>query len=212
VPVGMGPAPDSSDLYAAIDDLLGQLPPAPRPPRKAGQVLAIVGDSTPALRAAEAVRDLLRLPEGSVHVAGVALAGDSGVGGAALPRINGRRDARRMRRVLRDADTPSIVVVGTDACEAESGDPWASELLEALRATTVWAMVDARSKTADARAALEHLGPVDAVAVYAAQRSSTPASVWELGLPIALLDGRPANAVAWSGVLFGLLRRSAAAG
>jgi hypothetical protein len=82
-------------------------------------------------------------------------------------------------------------------------------MIAALYPTAVWAVVDARWKTEDSRAQLDRLGRVDALAVHSAQLSASPASVWDLDLPLGLLDGRAASTFAWTGLLFPLLRGAA---
>ena len=129
--------------------------------------------------------------------------------GLDYPVITGQAEALRLRTELRRADLPSIVVIATDATVAGPDDPWAAEMLAALCPTAVWAVVDARWKTEDSRAQLDRLGQVDALVVHSAQLSASPASVWDLDLPLGLLDGRAASTFAWTGLLFPLLRGGA---
>lgn len=200
VPVLVNPSGDADSIYQAVGDILGELPPAPTPPRGAGEILVLVGELAPALRAARSVVSSLRVEADAIRVAGAPpeLGGYLSFGGC--------RGAARLGAELRGADGPSVVVIATDAGECDPNDPWPREMLQALRATAVWAVIDATRKTEDARAQLGRLGTVDALAVHSAQLSASPATVWDLDLPIALLDSRPASAAAWSGLLFGLLQ------
>jgi hypothetical protein len=206
VPVSVNPRADTHSLYEALENILEELPAPAAPPRGAGEVLAIVGESGAALQAAHTCAAMLRIPRTQIRIAGL-----PEQAGAELdnPRISGQAEALRLRTELSRADLPSIVVVATDSTEAGADDPWAAEMLAALRPTAVWAVVDARWKTEDSRAELDRLGRVDALVVHSAQLSASPASVWDLDLPLGLLDGRAASTFAWTGLLFRLLRGAA---
>jgi hypothetical protein len=206
VPVSVNPRADTHSLYEALENILEELPPPAVPPRAAGQVLAVVGESGAALQAAHTCAAMLRIPQNSIGVAGLP---EHSSLGQNYPVISGRQEALRLRTELSRADLPSIVVVATDLTEAGSDDPWAAEMLAALRPTAVWAVVDARWKTEDSQAQLDRLGRVDALVVHSAQLSASPASVWDLDLPLGLLDGRAASTFAWTGLLFPLLRGGA---
>jgi hypothetical protein len=172
-------------------------------------VLAVVGESGSALQAAHICAAMLRVPQNSIGVAGLPEHSIAGSDYRDHPAISGRQEALRLRTELSQTDLPSIVVIVTDTTEAGSDDPWAAEILAALRPTAVWAVVDARWKTEDSRAQLDRLGRVDALVVHSAQLSASPASVWDLDLPLGLLDGRAASTFAWAGLLFPLLRSGA---
>jgi|GEM_PF-1658435 len=203
VPVSVNPRSDTHTLYEALESILDELPAPAVPPRAAGEVLAVVGESGPALQAARTCAAMLRIPPTGIGVAGLADPGSD------YPVITGRAEALRLRTELRRADLPSIVVIATDLTVAGPDDPWAAEMLAALCPTAVWAVVDARWKTEDSRAQLDRLGQVDALVVHSAQLSASPASVWDLDLPLGLLDGRAASTFAWTGLLFPLLRSGA---
>ncbi len=206
VPVSVNPRADTHSLYEALENILDELPAPAVPPRGAGQVLAVVGESGAALQAAHTCAAMLRIPRNSIGVAG--LPEQSGPD-FDYPRISGQQEALRLSSELSRAELPSIVVIATDETQAGADDPWAREMLAALRPTAVWAVVDARWKTEDSRAQLDRLGQVDALVVHSAQLSASPASVWDLDLPLGLLDGRAASTFAWTGLLFGLLRGDA---
>lgn len=206
VPVSVNPRADTHSLYEALENILEELPVAAEPPRGAGEVLAVVGESGPALQAAHTCAAMLRIPRNSIGVAGLPEGASAELD---YPWISGQQEALRLRTELNRTDLPSIVVIATDATEAGSDDPWAPEMLAALRPTAVWAVVDARWKTEDSRAQLDRLGQVDALVVHSAQLSASPASVWDLDLPLGLLDGRAASTFAWTGLLFPLLRGAA---
>ncbi|MGI8664635.1 MAG: hypothetical protein ACR2N4_01140 [Jatrophihabitans sp.] len=206
VPVSVNPRGEAHSLHQALEEILQELPAAPSPPRQAGDVLAIVGESTAAVRAARTCADQLRIPLDRIGIAGLPRESAAGLGHC---YISGVGEAAWLRAELGVADTPSVVVIATDATTSDPGDPWARELLGALRPTAAWAVVDARWKTEDARVYLERIGGADALVVHAAELSTSPASVWDLDLPLALLDGRAATTFAWAGLLFRLLATEA---
>lgn len=206
VPVSVNPRADTHSLYEALENILEDLPTPAVPPRGAGEVLAVVGESGPALQAAHTCAEMLRIPRNNIGVAGLPEHVSAELD---YPWISGQQEALRLRTELHRTDLPSIVVIATDATAAGADDPWAAEMLAALRPTAVWAVVDARWKTEDSQAQLDRLGQVDALVVHSAQLSASPASVWDLDLPLGLLDGRAASTFAWTGLLFPLLRGGA---
>ncbi len=202
VPVSVNPRGEAHSLYQALEEILEELPAPVSPPRRAGEVLAIVGDSAHAIQAARHCAGMLRIPETGIGVAGLAAESAAALD---LCHISGIAEAQRLRADLRLADTPSVVVIATDSATAEPEDPWAAELLAALCPTAAWAVVDARWKTEDSVAFLAGLPGIDALVVQGAQLSTSPASVWDLDLPLALLDGRTPTTFAWTGLLLRLL-------
>lgn len=201
VPVLLDPRAASANIYQSVSDIIDELPTPPAPPRRAGDVLVLVGDLTPSLQAAHAVATSLRLSPDTIRVAGQPAFLRGG-----YPEISGPGEAARVGAELHASANPSIVVVATDGGNGEPTDLWPQEMLHALHPTAVWAVVDATRKTDDARAQLAGLDTVDALAVHSAQLSTSPATVWDLDLPIALVDGRTANTAVWSGLMLGLLR------
>jgi hypothetical protein len=208
VPVGLGPGHGAHSIPQALEEILDELPAPVKPPRQPGEILAMVGELTPALRAARATAAMLRLATSDIAIAGLdnhPITEQLRTEGSAVRVIGNAGAATRLAAELAAGDTVSIVVVATDTIEADPDDQWANEILAALRPTAIWAVLDATRKTEDARAQLGQLGGVDALAVHSAQASGTPASVWDLDLPIALLDGRPATSSVWAALLLGKL-------
>ena len=89
-----------------------------------------------------------------------------------------------------------MFVIATDNPEADHG-----EIVRALAPDAFWAHVDATRKPADTAMALARLGTPTALVITGAQRTASPATVWELGVPAALLDHRPATPSAWAVLL-----------
>ena len=92
------------------------------------------------------------------------------------------------------APQPCVVVVDYPI----GADPrWSAEVLDALGATAVWAMIDATRKIADLNRWSRGVRHIDALVVHNAAASEDAGSVKALGLPVALLDGRVATEAAW---------------
>ncbi len=189
-----------SAAVRSIEQMVEQLPVAPPLPRTAGAVVALVGAPEQLSAAAELIAAELHLASESIWLTGPV---------TTRPRvIAGPTDAVTQAARLRTATTPSLVTI--ELTPGLPGQPfgWASQLLAALAPTAVWAVVDAGRKVEDLRAELAPLGLIDALVVVGAARTATPATVWDLEIPIAIVDGRPATPGTWAGLLFDTLRRA----
>jgi hypothetical protein len=194
VPVTLNPGLDAHSKYQALEEILQELPePAPMP-SAGGQVVAIVGESAAALRAARTAARFMRIPASTIVVAG---AGEP----TELRELAGSTAAAQLRVESLSAALPTIVVLATDGAEVGVEDPWVGEMLAALRPDATWAVVDARWKIEDCHAIVDNLPSVSALVVHSAELSSSPASVWDLDLPLALLDGRRPSTFIWLGML-----------
>jgi hypothetical protein len=105
------------------------------------------------------------------------------------------------------ADVAHIVVVDAPL-DGESAE-WAKDIADSIGATQVWAVVDATRKTADLADHLDRLGPVDALVVERADVTRDPASVLDLRVPVALLEGRAATPRAWADLISGRMDAAA---
>lgn len=185
-----------TDIFGEMLAALRSMPPPPRPPQGAGDVLVIAGEVAYALPIARTVAQSLHLDPGRILLAAPSTAG---TGLHASRRISGPAEAERRGRQMHRAEVPHVVVV--DAPVTAGDDGWVRSITEALGATAIWAAVDATRKLADTARHLETMGRVDALAVYAASVCSDPAGVLALDVPVALLDGRPATPAAWAALL-----------
>jgi hypothetical protein len=188
--------------YAAVEQLARALAPAPALPIRPGQILVLAG---PARDVMAAVDSVLAGNPGvfeSIWTFGCpAGLGTRRVAGSARAFASAEQAADVARDARADADGPTLVAVATDAALADD----ASDVLAALGADAVWAAVDATRKPADTRRALRALPAPDAIVVANAELSASPATVWELDLPIALVDGRPSSGPSWAVLLLGKL-------
>jgi hypothetical protein len=95
-----------------------------------------------------------------------------------------------------------VLVVGVT--DDPTGRVLASGLVAAAQPDRVWAVVDARTKGADAARWLEQVGSArraDALAVMGLLDTGDPGTVLGLGLPVAWADGIPASRALWASVL-----------
>ncbi|HWH01548.1 MAG TPA: hypothetical protein VNV66_20045, partial [Pilimelia sp.] len=196
MPADLAAAATADDPYQATLQALAHVPAPPAPPAEPGDVLVIAGELAEALPLARQLATDLHLDPTKLLLVAPSAAQ---TGLHASRRISGPADARRRSRTLHRADVPHLVVI--DAPVRGGREGWVADLADALGATAVWAVVDASRKTADTARHLATLGPVDAVAVYGVESTGDPASVLALDTPVALLDGRPATARAWAGLL-----------
>lgn len=211
VPVEVNPSPQTETVFEAVESIVRELPAARELPRGAGEVIAVVGDLASAATVVRAITERLRLTDTAVwyagaegHPASLVFGTDKAV---ARRSVNAVAQIPALRGTIAKLPSVGIVLIATDGPSTDPDDPWAASLLAALQPTMTIAVVDATRKTEDSQRWLDSLGPVDALAVHSARRTSSPASVWELGAPVCLLDGRPAIDAEWFSLLMPLMSR-----
>ncbi|MCL6538687.1 MAG: hypothetical protein K6T28_08920 [Acidothermus sp.] len=190
------PSDASGDLLAALVTALRSLPPVPKPPTNAGDIFAVVGDGESAWEAA------------------TELVGTSDLDERAMYYVTARRapsrvpPARRLSAVEQIAvrrerwvkySTPTVVVV--DAPMAPAAAEFGRSVLQALGSTATWLVVPATRKTGDVAMWVKRLGSIDALVVTDVEASADPASVLQLGIPVARLDGEIATTRVWGGMI-----------
>lgn len=198
LPAGLVPRGETSrrDLRRALAEQLRALPTAPAVPRDPGAVIVVVGEATGALAMARTVADELKLEPDSVLLA------SANHTSACLPswlHLSEPDLVARRRRTWWRRPRPTVVAV-----EAPLGveiDAWVPAVLDALEPNMVLALVDARRKPEDIEAWSRTIGGVDAIALENVRATMSPASVLRLPIPVARLDGRPATADRWAGLL-----------
>jgi flagellar biosynthesis GTPase FlhF len=182
------------DTYAAVVEAFDTVPIAEPAPDGPGETLVIIGESTHAVEVCRHVAATLRLEADDIFFAG---RNAVAAGVAGKRRITSAYEARSWAKRLRKADSASLVAI--EAALDESS--WAASIVEAVRPTAVWVVVDASRKTSDVAHHLHGLRRVDAIALRSTLSSGDPASPLSLRLPVALLDGRPATPYAWAAML-----------
>ncbi|MFC7479741.1 hypothetical protein ACFQX7_06505 [Luedemannella flava] len=182
------------DPWQAVVSALSDLPTPPAAPTEAGDVLVIVGERDHALAVARTLAPTMHLDPSRIMVVGPSVAG---TGLHASRRLSGPSEVRRRARQLHRADVPHLVVLDTTFGD----DAWAREVLRAIGASAVWAVVDAGRKTSAIARALRGLGRVDGLAVYGVPGCDDPATVLGLDVPMAMVMGEPATPQAWAALL-----------
>jgi hypothetical protein len=191
LPMRIDPANPAPGLLEALADL----PVAAPAPALGGSVLAVVGDRLLALWLARQLAGELRLDP---HEVMLAAGTHDGLVAEHLHLADPATTSERRRGWTR-RHGPTVVVV-----EARPGSlevPWARHMLAALEPTAVWGVVEASRKTEDVVAWSEDLGKVDALLVEAIGSTTSPAAILGPGIPVARLDGRPADPAAWAALL-----------
>ncbi len=166
--------------------------PAPRPPRRPGDVLVILGDAASAWETASTLATSLRIPRSRVRLVSY----DAGVVGVdALDVARDVPSARLVGAQLGMERTPGIVVVDTPLSLVADpvGCDWTADVVEAIAPAAVWAVVDATRRSEDLVRWLSVLPQLEALAVHSVGLTSDPEAVHRLGVPVAMIDGRPAG-------------------
>jgi hypothetical protein len=172
-------SPVSAPVRAANSDFSDVLVALP------GRIVMVAGELPAALDVAGWVCRRMRVSASSMLVAGADVSGDH-------RRVNGPEHAATLAAELKAGDAPVVVVVDAPVGELDGG-LWAAAMADALGADAVIAVVDATRKTADLRRHLNDLGTVRALAVHAESVAVDPNTVLDLGVPVMLVDGRPAE-------------------
>lgn len=206
VPVHIAARAVGPDPWTAVARAVAGLPYPPALPSRPGEVLVIVGETESALLVAGQIAAL----SAGIDPAATLVAGSiAGTGLRRSHRISGPDEAIRRSVELRSSAAPRIVVVeatagspiGRPAALTPSADVSPHATIAALAPTQIWACVDATRKNADTARFLDALERIDALAVHGADETVEPGSVLHFGLPVVMLDGRPATARRWTTLL-----------
>jgi hypothetical protein len=196
VPGALLPANHSGDLLSALVEALRALPPLPQPPACAGDIFAVVGEGEAAWDAALQLAISMGLDERAVMLF---TRGNPPVRVAPTRRVASLDQLVARVERWRKRPTPTIVVI--DAPMNPKAADANCEALEVLDATAVWLVVPATRKTRDVADWANRLRRADALVVTDVDASNDPASVLQLGIPVAWLDGRPATPGTWAGLI-----------
>lgn len=196
LPRTMLPARERGDLLSLLVAGLRSLPPVPRLPMTGGNVVAIVGEGEGAWDAALQVAHSMGLDEKALAYL---TAGGAPARIAPSRRVTDLDQLQVRLERWRKRTTPTIVVV--DAPMSVKAAAWSRKAIAALDASAVWLVVPATRKTEDVARWADRIGNTDGLVVTDVDASSDPASVLQLNIPVAWLDGRPATPGAWAGLL-----------
>ncbi len=196
LPAALLPTHDDGDVLGALVNALRRLPVAPQLPTDAGDVIAVVGEGEGAWDAAVQVVNTLGIEERALVYL---------TGGAAPTKIPTARRITSLDQIPSRLDrwrrrtTPTVAVV--DAPMTVKAASWNRKAMTALKPDAVWAVASATRKAADVARWIDRIGRTDGLVITDVDASSDPASVLELGVPVAWLDGRPATPGAWAGLI-----------
>jgi hypothetical protein len=165
----------------------------PLMPRRPGELLVLLGDPVSAYAAARTLAAGARIPSTHVFV----VSDSTPVPGLSKKqRIHDVLEARLAGAQLAMNRAAGIVVI--DAPLSLVADPlgqdWVTDILDVLDATAVWAVVDATRRTEDVARWLAVVPEVSGLVVHDLALTSDPEAVHTLGVPVAIVDGKPATA------------------
>ncbi|MFZ4515037.1 MAG: hypothetical protein ACOYN3_01875 [Acidimicrobiia bacterium] len=183
------------DLTAA----LRWLPVADPLPTSQGSVVAVVGNADTAMALAQQIATELGCDAHDIIVASEQAMSDT----PSWMHLSDLDAATERRRGWRRRTTPTVVAVAAPL----GYDPaaWARPMLDALEPTIAWGVVSADRKPEDVRAWVDRLGGLDTLALTDLDLTVSPASMLRLGIPIARLDGKPADPISWANLLLARL-------
>ncbi|TXR55085.1 hypothetical protein [Quadrisphaera setariae] len=174
----------------------------PRPVTGPAPVIGVLGEPAAALELAR------RLGAGmGLHAADVAVVQRRAAAGAVVLTDALAVNAEALR--AREDGRPLVVALPAPIGASAAHRAAMGEVLAALGADEVWAVVDATRRLPDTAAWLEQLGavtPVDALALVNVDATSAPAAALGLPQPVVVLGDRPASPRAWARVLAKRLR------
>ncbi|MBO3084917.1 hypothetical protein [Cellulomonas fengjieae] len=179
--------------------VLARIPAPPPTPRGPGQVIAVVGAEQDVDAVAWLLAERLRVDRSAVMVAGAP--GARTAARTDLSRATRAAEVAGWRDHAARATHPGVLSLAVGPDPADRAE--AATLLRAARADQAWAVVDARTKTADAATWIAQVGDggIGAVAVRGLFDTAQPGTVLDLGVPVVWVDGVPATTVAWAAAL-----------
>lgn len=190
------PTSADGDLLGALVGALKALPAAPELPKAPGNIVAVVGEGDSAWDSAVELARSIGVDERALVYL---TAGSAPAKVAPARRVTELEQLGTRIDRWRKRSTPTIAVV--DAPMSLKAASWNRQALNALDAEAVWLVVPATRKTDDVAGWASRLGHMDGLVITDIDASSDPASVLQLGVPVAWLDGRPATPGAWAGLL-----------
>ena len=185
----------AGDQLGALLELAASFPVAEALPRSGDAVICLVGDRRGMLEVATYLNEALGLNPDRLMVA-------SRRESEKLPthrRIESIEAAESQRRNWRRKEHPMLVVVDEPVNRVKTA--WSRHVIDALEPSAIWGVVDAQRKPEDIIDWASKLGGVDALAVAGTEETMSPAAVLTTGIPVSLIDGRPASAARWAALL-----------
>ena len=190
-------ATTSTDISTAlIKSLAAHLPPPPALPRTGKAILAVVGHFEHAKHLSTLLANKLGLDPAEIQLA---VPPNQDWQGPSQLYIRSAAAAIERRASWKRRRSPIIVAV--TAAVNSPYRSWARHVLNALEATSTWGIVDATTKTADIADWANDLGPLDALVLTGTDSTTSPAEILELGIPVAMIDNKPATPEMWAALI-----------
>jgi hypothetical protein len=184
------------ELEAHLLATFGSLAPAPPLPRRAGGLLVVVGAGAQARRLAVALSSEIGGDPADVAFCSLEPDAVGAVAGALV--IRSSEEAAELAPGWRRSQA---AVVAVDSGVTSTERSWARSLIGSLRPSAVWGVVDATAKSEDICSWATALGGIDALALENIDATVSPAASLASGIPVARLDGHPANAARWTATI-----------
>ncbi|PWJ52574.1 hypothetical protein SAMN06264364_11969 [Quadrisphaera granulorum] len=196
------PADRAAALRHVAAYIAAQQARRPRPAMGPAPVIGVLGDPTSALQLAR------RLGAGlGVHASDVAVVQRREASGARV--LTDPADVAAEAAQARLGGHPLVVALPAPIGASSGHRAAVVEVLDALGADEVWAVVDATRRLPDTAAWLASFGgddTVDALALVNIRATSAPAAALGLVQPVVVLGERPASPRAWAQVIAARLR------
>jgi hypothetical protein len=179
------------DGHASLGAVLGNVTPAPAMITSAGTTIAVVGELSLVVDVARAISVALRQDPSTCVLLTTASRPD-GFRGEVVTVIDELAD-RREQWARRSTATVVAVDIGF-ACHDIA---WGRVALSSLRPTMRWGAVSATRKAEDVCAWARGVGGLHALAVTGMSETTTPAAIFDAGVPVGRVDGKVATPELW---------------
>lgn len=179
------------DGYTSLGAVLGNVTPPPAMITSAGATIAVVGELSLVIGVARALSIALRQDPSTCVLLTTASRPD-GFRGELVTVIDELAD-RREQWARRSTATVVAVDIGF-ACHDIA---WGRVALSSLRPTMRWGAVSATRKAEDVRAWARGVGGLQALAVTGMSETTTPAAIFDAGVPVGRVDGQLATHELW---------------
>lgn len=179
------------DAHASLGAVLGNLTPPPAMITSAGTTIAVVGELSLVVDVARALSVALR-QDPSTCVLLTTASRPEGFRGELVNVIDELPDRREQW-----ARRSTATVVAVDIGFARHDIAWGRLAVSCLRPTMRWGAVSATRKAEDVGAWARGIGGLHALAVTGMSETTTPAAIFDAGIPIGRVDGQVASRELW---------------